>query len=238
MKEAHAGRSAKCGCGAKVRVPQLTPEPDVVDDLWNELGGGDEYEVESPEEVSTSPGPNPYHQQLAEHTLNPQVAFETSRGVVVLDGLIYTSLIRRLLAAFIDISVCGMIFMAVFVPFMPLIIMTKNALWVAPVFLFGPVLSLLYLVMMDCSRWRASLGKQGMSSEVCYPNGEPVTLSTCVVRTIARFLTLFTGGLGFLTILFSKQNQALHDMIAGTVVTRNMMGEWDIFRRQRKQQRQ
>ena len=103
--------------------------------------------------------------------------------------------------------------------------------------LISPVAWLAYLIGMDCSRWGASLGKQSMSSSVTYLNGEPITLHTSIVRTLARFATLLVGGLGFIPVLFTKHHQALHDMIAGTIVTRTQLGEWDIFRRQRRQNR-
>lgn len=230
-----AGRSAKCKCGARLKVPQPEPEPiPPVDDLWGDLD--DEYEVEDAEPVAT-PTPNPYRAALGAREAKEQSVFETSRGTVVLDGLVYTSFVRRLIAAVVDIGICGVIWIVLSLPFMLVIAATKNAWWMLAVFTVCPPAILWYLVYMDCSRWRASLGKQTMSSVCSYVNGEPISLKSNVIRTLAKFGTLLSGGLGFLPVLFTRHHQSLHDIVAGTIVTRSQLGEWDIFRRERRQRR-
>ena len=51
--------------------------------------------------------------------------------------------------------------------------------------------------------------------------GNPITFKQSLHRSIGLFWTLASFGLGLLWILFDKNNQALHDKIANTIVVYN-----------------
>jgi uncharacterized RDD family membrane protein YckC len=51
-------------------------------------------------------------------------------------------------------------------------------------------------------------------------DGRIVDWETAIVRALACFLSLAVAGLGFIWIVFDRDNQAWHDKIAGTVVVR------------------
>ena len=66
--------------------------------------------------------------------------------------------------------------------------------------------------------------------------GKPISLKQSVRRSMGIFLTIVTFGIGFLWILFNKNNQALHDKLSDTVVVFN--GTFDRFDESQKTLRQ
>lgn len=61
-------------------------------------------------------------------------------------------------------------------------------------------------------------GKYLMGVRVSRDDGGDIGYGTAFVRSLSYFISGFILYLGFLSALFSKKSQALHDMIAGTVV--------------------
>ena len=77
-----------------------------------------------------------------------------------------------------------------------------------------------YHVILWSSKWRATPGMKLARIIVTDLAGYRLSPWQSVGRFFARWLSYYTGGLGFLIALFSKQNKTLHDRIAGTVVLR------------------
>lgn len=61
-------------------------------------------------------------------------------------------------------------------------------------------------------------GKYLMGVRVSRDDGGDVGYARAFVRSLSYFISGFIFYLGFLSALFSKKNQAVHDLIAGTVV--------------------
>lgn len=80
----------------------------------------------------------------------------------------------------------------------------------------------LYSAVLESSAWRATLGKRLAGLEVVDLQGSPISFSRASARHAAKMLTILTVGLGFLTVALTDKRQALHDMMAGTVVVRRL----------------
>jgi len=88
-------------------------------------------------------------------------------------------------------------------------------------FFWATVLVLwLYKAVAERSERQASLGKLAFDLKVTSLNGERIGLTRALVRNFAQTLSGLIAFIGFLMPAFTRRHQALHDMIAGTVVTR------------------
>ncbi len=81
-----------------------------------------------------------------------------------------------------------------------------------------PILGWLYPILMEGSGWHATFGKRMMGLYVAYSNGEGITYSTAILRSIGKMLSGLILGIGYLMGFFNEQKQCLHDMIAKTYV--------------------
>ena len=70
--------------------------------------------------------------------------------------------------------------------------------------------------------WRGqTLGKWATGLEIARLDGSSLRIGNALLRHFVGYpLTLLTAGLGFLLTLFNSDSRALHDFIAGTIVTR------------------
>jgi uncharacterized RDD family membrane protein YckC len=78
----------------------------------------------------------------------------------------------------------------------------------------------LYFALMESSPGQASLGKKAFGIKVAGLQGGRISFGRATGRLLATAISLFTAGIGFLIVLFTKRKQALHDMISETVVIR------------------
>lgn len=70
------------------------------------------------------------------------------------------------------------------------------------------------------SRRQATLGKRWMQLKITTLEGEPISFGQATGRHFAKFLSTFALFVGFFIAAFSKRRQALHDMVAGTLVVK------------------
>ncbi|HBA60021.1 MAG TPA: hypothetical protein DCZ92_04220 [Elusimicrobia bacterium] len=87
--------------------------------------------------------------------------------------------------------------------------MTVKLLWIAVYILYQGVLS---------SGGRATLGKRIMGLRVVDADGQPLSLGRGFARAFSYFLSSGTMNLGFILALFTQENRALHDYLAGSRV--------------------
>ena len=90
------------------------------------------------------------------------------------------------------------------------------------VFLIILVLEWLYYALLESSAWQATLGKKALGLEVTDLAGARVTFGRATGRYFARYISFFTIGIGYIMAGFTQKKQALHDMIAGTLVIRKL----------------
>jgi len=80
---------------------------------------------------------------------------------------------------------------------------------------FGPWL---YEAFMLSSEWQATVGKRAMSIVVTDINGNRISFARATGRHFAKYLSAFLLFIGFIMAAFTAKKQALHDMIAETLV--------------------
>jgi uncharacterized RDD family membrane protein YckC len=76
----------------------------------------------------------------------------------------------------------------------------------------------LYAALLERSRRQATLGKRIVGLKVTDLEGNRISFSRATARFLGTFLCDASCGIGYLMAAFSTRKQALHDMIAGTVV--------------------
>jgi uncharacterized RDD family membrane protein YckC len=78
----------------------------------------------------------------------------------------------------------------------------------------------LYEAVMMSSEWQATVGKRLMSIVVTDINGKRPTFGRATGRHFAKYVSAFLLGIGFIIAAFTAKRQALHDMIAETLVVK------------------
>jgi uncharacterized RDD family membrane protein YckC len=76
----------------------------------------------------------------------------------------------------------------------------------------------LYEAFMMSSEWQATVGKRAMSIVVTGLDGGRITFARATGRHFAKYISAFLLGIGFIMAAFTAKKQALHDMIAETLV--------------------
>lgn len=93
---------------------------------------------------------------------------------------------------------------------------------------FGPALAfglciaspVLYWALMQSSARQATLGKSLLGMKVVRSDGERLSFGRSLGRELAKYLSSIPLMIGFLLAAFTARKQALHDMVASTVVVR------------------
>jgi len=140
---------------------------------------------------------------------------------------------RRFWAAWLD----GMIVWALSVPFV-ILWLIPHLIGAAPVESWGEdermawassfllywmasfVIETLYFTLLESSRHRATLGRIVLGIEVTDVAGGQISFGRALGRRLARIVSGFMFGIGFLVMLFNERRQTLHDLMAGTLVVR------------------
>ena len=78
----------------------------------------------------------------------------------------------------------------------------------------------LYAALFESGPRQATLGKQAVNLKVTNPEGNRISFGRATGRYFAEWINGFTLGIGYVMTAFTARRQALHDMIAGTVVVR------------------
>ena len=81
--------------------------------------------------------------------------------------------------------------------------------------------SWLYYALFESSSWQATPGKKVLNIFVTDINGAPASFGRATGRYFAKFVTqLIPLGIGYMLAGLTERKQALHDMIASTLVLR------------------
>jgi len=84
----------------------------------------------------------------------------------------------------------------------------------------GTVLNWLYFTLMESSSRQATLGKSALGIIVTDMNGDQISWGRANARYWSKLLSALTLFIGYLMVAFTEKKQALHDMIAGTLVVK------------------
>jgi len=78
----------------------------------------------------------------------------------------------------------------------------------------------LYFAGFESSAWQATLGKKALGLEVTDLGGQRISFGRASGRFFGKIISNLTLLIGYILAGFTEKKQALHDMIAGTLVTR------------------
>jgi uncharacterized RDD family membrane protein YckC len=84
------------------------------------------------------------------------------------------------------------------------------------------ILRWIYYALLESSTWQGTLGKKALGLEVTDMYGQRVSFGRATGRFAGRYLSMLTLGIGFIMAGITAKKQALHDMIAGTLVIRKI----------------
>ena len=87
---------------------------------------------------------------------------------------------------------------------------------------FFLVVDWVYHARLMSTRRQATFGKRWMGLRVTDMAGGPISFGQATGRHFAKFLSTFALLVGFIIAIFSKRRQALHDMVAGTLVLKSV----------------
>jgi uncharacterized RDD family membrane protein YckC len=88
------------------------------------------------------------------------------------------------------------------------------------IMIFDLFLRWMYFALMESSSAQGTLGKMFLGIRVTDMNGQRISFLRATARFFSKFISSLILGLGYLFPLFNARKQALHDMMAGTVVIR------------------
>ncbi|MBE28420.1 MAG: hypothetical protein CMB06_04835 [Euryarchaeota archaeon] len=86
--------------------------------------------------------------------------------------------------------------------------------------LAGLAAQFLYKPLMEASEYQGTIGKIALSMKVVDKHGRRITMAKSFIRTIVYIIehAIPFGSLAFLIIVFTDENQGLHDMASETYV--------------------
>jgi uncharacterized RDD family membrane protein YckC len=82
------------------------------------------------------------------------------------------------------------------------------------------VVSAFYNIWFVAGGWQATPGKQWLAMKVVMVDGAPLTLMQSAARHFASGVSIAMLGLGYVTMAFTHEKAALHDLICNTRVVR------------------
>lgn len=82
----------------------------------------------------------------------------------------------------------------------------------------GIVIAWLYCSIMESSTEQATLGKQALGIKVTNLDGKPISFFNATGRHFAKYLSILILFIGYIMAAFTSKKQALHDMVASTLV--------------------
>jgi uncharacterized RDD family membrane protein YckC len=88
--------------------------------------------------------------------------------------------------------------------------------------LIRTVLNWLYYALLESSTWQGTLGKKALGLEVTDLEGRRISFGRATGRFFAKIISALILWIGFIMAGFTEKKQALHDMIAGTLVIRKL----------------
>lgn len=87
-------------------------------------------------------------------------------------------------------------------------------------YLVSFLIVLLYYSFMESSKYQATVGKMAMGIKVTDVNGAKISFGKAILRTIGKYISGMILLIGYIMAAFTEKKQALHDMIASTLVVK------------------
>lgn len=80
----------------------------------------------------------------------------------------------------------------------------------------------LYYALFESSAWQATIGKKALGLTVTDLEGRRIGFGRATGRFFAKILSFMILCIGFFMIAFTSKKQGLHDILAGTLVLREL----------------
>ncbi|MEJ0000728.1 MAG: RDD family protein [Verrucomicrobiota bacterium] len=87
--------------------------------------------------------------------------------------------------------------------------------------IFAFIIRWLYFALMESGGWQATLGKKLIGIRVTDLEGRRIGFGRATGRYFGKIISCLTLFIGFIMAGFTERKQALHDMLAGTLVVRD-----------------
>jgi uncharacterized RDD family membrane protein YckC len=129
----------------------------------------------------------------------------------------YASFGKRFLAALLDGIILSII--NILVGFVLGLILGRNGANIGG--LVGILIAWLYYALQESSPKQATLGKQALGIVVTDLEGKPIDLVKATIRYFSKYISAIILFIGYIMAAFTEKKQALHDIIAGTLVLNN-----------------
>ncbi len=84
------------------------------------------------------------------------------------------------------------------------------------------ILNWLYYSIFESSSWQATLGKKALGLEVTDLSGNRISFGRATGRFFGKIISTLILFIGYIMAGFTEKKQALHDILAGTLVIRKM----------------
>ena len=81
----------------------------------------------------------------------------------------------------------------------------------------------LYWALFESSALQATLGKMALGIQVTDLHGNPISFAKATGRNFAKFISGLIFCIGFLMAGWTEKKQALHDIMAGTLVVKKQL---------------
>ena len=85
-------------------------------------------------------------------------------------------------------------------------------------FILFILINIIYYIVLEAGRRQATPGKMMMGIFVTDYNGNRISYLRALGRSLGRILSMILCFVGYLVALFTARNQALHDLLASTLV--------------------
>ncbi len=151
----------------------------------------------------------------------------------------YAGFGQRLIAVIIDVIIIGVVQSFVFVPILAAvgfgfasgaenmdlsdpdqaaglvgtIMAAAGGAW-----LLATVIQVLYFTFMESSKMQATVGKLALGLKVTDLEGNKLDFTKALIRNLSRIISGMIMLIGYIIAAFTEKKQALHDIIAGTLV--------------------
>jgi uncharacterized RDD family membrane protein YckC len=99
---------------------------------------------------------------------------------------------------------------------------TSNSRPLFAIRLLALMLSWIYYASLESSTWQATLGKKILGLKVTDLMGNRISFARASGRFFGKILSGMILGIGFLMAGFTQRKQALHDILAGCLVLRQL----------------
>lgn len=180
--------------------------------------------------VASSTSPAPYSPPVQQQPQQPaQHNWQAARPVVA-----YAGFWLRLVAYIIDSMILGAVVgIGIFVPLLggslqrmsndnPWELYTSMARPLVAIRLLALMAGWIYFASMESSGWQATLGKKALGLKVTDLAGNRITFARASGRFFGKLLSGMILMIGFFMAGFTERKQALHDILAGCLVLRQL----------------